>query len=647
MFRLLRAVPVILLAFGRLTATSAQEEGGPRPIEGVEVIRPEGEFAQVVLEFNVPGAPGAFPGWVYHGSLRGGQIRTDHGMGIRNPGGELDLKNGRLTGTFTRALGRRRDMVVAEVTVDAAVRDGVIEGKAVIAGQEGTVSGRVIPEAELARRNAVSPERGWPSFLGPAGGGTSGQPAGVALVDSADEFRVVWRSEETDIGQGVGSISRFMNGWQDANGMRTASGSSSPVAGDGKIFLSYYVPSPTPRDVPRGWFEGVGHSSFEADRARLAEQSGLAADALPTHALEKIWSSADDVVLAMDAATGRTVWKAVMRDRGLSLQHHKVGPFNMTPAYGEGRVFAIGMSGWLYAFDASSGEPLWEVRLGLGRGAMFSSTAVAVRGAVVAPSQGVWAGFDPATGRELWRSDLRHGQVSLAVWPQGGTDYLLGSAGSAMVCLHPATGETVWRLDLPNQPERAVAVRSAGRGLGSGGISVFGDTLLAYVDETDPAAQSNAERAASLKPHLAAWRLGGGEPILAWTVPVETLHGGNVPVVVRDRYVFAADLQVIRLADGQVVARGEGSKPGNGGYLQAMEDLVFVRRDGTHGRIESAVYRVAENGSVTNLTPEGHWAPPIGGGTTSYHHPIMYPMVEGRMFLRQFDGVYAWDLRKP
>ena len=47
------------------------------------------------------------------------------------------------------------------------------------------------------------------------------------------------------------------------------------------------------------------------------------------------------------------------------------------------------------------------------------------------------------------------------------------------------------------------------------------------------------------------------------------------------------------------------------------------------------------------MDPErGMWAPPIGGGTTSYHHPLTYPLIDGRMYVRQRDGGYCWDMRK-
>jgi outer membrane protein assembly factor BamB len=605
----------------------AEEAAGPRPVGAVEVIAPKGEYALVTLDFEVAGASEAFARWRYMGGMRDGRMRMDHGIGIREPGGWLEFKDGRLRGTFTHGRGRGRAVEFATITVDAVARDGVIDGRATIGQHEGKVTGRVVSESELARQNPIPQDKGWPSFLGPVGGGCAAQPSGVPTIGSADQIRLVWRTEETDIGQGIGSISRFMHNWADANGRRAGSGSASPVLADGRVYLSYYVPSPARREYPRHWLP-TGYIPLPAALERLSEQSRLAADQLPSHALEKVWESADDVVLCVDAATGRTLWKAVMRERGINLQHHKQGPFNMTAGVGGGRVFAIGMSNHLYAFDAASGKPLWEMPLGLSTRSLYSATVLVTRNVVVAPWRNRWAGLDPASGTLKWESAVPMQHVTLSLWSAGDSELLIGGVGEEIVGLDAATGREAWRL-----PGR---VQSGGRGLGSGGMVVHGDRLLAYV---------HADAAKPDQVFAVAWKLDGNQPRQLWQVPVDTFHGGTVPVVVRGRYVFTGDLQVIDIASGKVVARGEGTRPGNGGYLQAMEDLVMVRRDGTHGAIETCFYKVAADGAVTNLTPERDWRPPFGGATTSYHHPIMYPMVAGRMFLRQYDGIYCWDLR--
>ena len=84
----------------------------------------------------------------------------------------------------------------------------------------------------------------------------------------------------------------------------------------------------------------------------------------------------------------------------------------------------------------------------------------------------------------------------------------------------------------------------------------------------------------------------------------------------------------------------------NGGYMQVIEDIVLVRQDGTHGdHAQFGFYKISEKGVAHSFT-EQDWKPPIGGATSSYHHPIFYPAVDGRVFLRQRDGIYCWDLRK-
>ncbi|MFP4053345.1 MAG: hypothetical protein ACLFV7_05710 [Phycisphaerae bacterium] len=121
-----------------------------------------------------------------------------------------------------------------------------------------------------------------------------------------------------------------------------------------------------------------------------------------------------------------------------------------------------------------------------------------------------------------------------------------------------------------------------------------------------------------------------------------------MPVIVRERYVFTGNLACIDLTTGRLLAKTEGIKPGNGGYMQAMADTVLVRRDGTHGDIQIALYRLREQGQITKVTPgETMWRPSFGGTTSSYHHMLMYPLLDGRIYLRQKQGVFCWDMRKP
>ena len=80
---------------------------------------------------------------------------------------------------------------------------------------------------------------------------------------------------------------------------RTGSGSSSPIAADWRIFLSYYVPNPS-EPSPDATVQRVLQSAGKDDSIDAAEK-------LPWYAMEKLYPRADDIALAMDAQTGKTL----------------------------------------------------------------------------------------------------------------------------------------------------------------------------------------------------------------------------------------------------------------------------------------------------------------------------------------------------
>lgn len=652
---------LVLFSLAALLASTAA--GEPRAgIENCEVTRPSGDYAAAVLKFTIAGMP-KHPDrskredrtFSYAGAFRDGKMTVSDGVGLLEPGGELRLANGKLSGSF-----RRVDWGF-EITVDGAVHDGVVSGTARMGEEEATLAGWVATEAGLRKQNSVTPELGWPASQGPAQGGCSGTWTGVATIDAPSELRLCWRSEEIDIGQGMGSISRFMNRWKDAATRKSASGAAAPIVANGKVYLKYYVPAPRPEGVeetkiPEYGLIGLTESNGLTKMLEQAKEAGYAGDKLPVYAAEKVYQNAHDIVLCMDAATGQTIWKATVADRGRNSQHHKVGPFDMTPAYGDGKVFALGMSGWLYAFDAESGEPLWETEAGFDH----SNALLAVGGVVIGPAGKVWGAYDAETGEVRWQSERERSISTLSAWrdESTGKDYVIGRMGwqhapQGIDCLDAETGERAWNLD--------VKVLTGGRGLGPGGITVIGQQLLVYRNNGSGVKGEANEKL----PSLAAYRITatGAEPMWELTTAADgkpasekpkeinlgPTHNESVPVVVRGKFAFTPDLRVVDLATGEVVGQTTGLQPRNGGYMQAIEDLVLVRRDGTHGNIECGWFKVAEDGSARALNPEPDrgWVPSIGGTTTSYHHPIFYPMVDGRVFFRQKGGVYCWDARKP
>ena len=178
-------------------------------------------------------------------------------------------------------------------------------------------------------------------------------------------------------------------------------------------------------------------------------------------------SSADDRVVAIDAATGKVRW-TVRTD----------GPVRLAPTVADGRVYFGSDDGCAYCVDAEDGSPVWKHRVAPtdhripGNGRMISMfpvrTGVLVDGGVayclggLFPSQGVYrCALDAASGEVIWK------EKTADVSPQG---YLLASATRLFV----PTGRTT-----PAIFDRTDA-KYLGAVTGQGGAYALlaGDTLL-------------------------------------------------------------------------------------------------------------------------------------------------------------------------
>ncbi|MBL9153141.1 MAG: PQQ-like beta-propeller repeat protein [Verrucomicrobiales bacterium] len=155
-------------------------------------------------------------------------------------------------------------------------------------------------------------------------------------------------------------------------------------------------------------------------------------DAVPT--TKKL---ANDVVLCFDAETGQTAWRFEVpgfpSGRGSS----------STPAVAGGRVFAA-LSEHLYAIDASTGKEVW--RAPLVKKGPASSPLVA--GDKVYLQQNALTAYDVATGKELWQNkDANGSNPSPALWNDGERPVILCNGSKAFIGVDGVTGATLWTTD--------------------------------------------------------------------------------------------------------------------------------------------------------------------------------------------------------
>ena len=120
----------------------------------------------------------------------------------------------------------------------------------------------------------------------------------------------------------------------------------------------------------------------------------------------------DEVMQALDPATGATLWRSSYPapfDMMPATRIHGPGP-KSTPAYADGRLFTLGISGIVTAFDAADGRQVWQRPAGpveplyhTGQSPIVDGDRVILH--VGGQDDGALTAFDAATGDVRWSWD--------------------------------------------------------------------------------------------------------------------------------------------------------------------------------------------------------------------------------------------------
>ena len=210
-----------------------------------------------------------------------------------------------------------------------------------------------------------------------------------------------------------------------------------------------------------------------------------------------IYVTSQDKTVAIDALTGKEIWKTMVEYPPETTRVVCCGIVNRGAALYQGRVFRVTLDARVIALDQKTGKEIWSTRFGdpkfgvSGTGAPLVANGVVIIGAAGAQYgiRGFLDGYDPQTGERLWRHFTipLPGEPGSDTWPdnakraKGGSSWTTGSYDpeldlvfwgignpapwdpldrkgdnlytDTVMAIRPKTGEVVWYYQMsPNDP---------------------------------------------------------------------------------------------------------------------------------------------------------------------------------------------------
>jgi outer membrane protein assembly factor BamB len=161
----------------------------------------------------------------------------------------------------------------------------------------------------------------------------------------------------------------------------------------------------------------------------------------------------EEVMQALDADTGKTLWRTAYPASFTMVPataRHGAGP-KSTPTFANGRLFTLGMTSIVSAFDASTGRKLWQTRPTSAQPQFHTAMSPLVDGDLViihvgGPGAAALTAFDAGTGSVRWSWDGDSPAYgSPIVVDVEGTRQVVTFTHQNLVGVSAKTGELLWR----------------------------------------------------------------------------------------------------------------------------------------------------------------------------------------------------------
>jgi outer membrane protein assembly factor BamB len=326
----------------------------------------------------------------------------------------------------------------------------------------------------------------------------------------------------------------------------------------------------------------------------------------------------NEVMRAIDATSGKVIWEksyAAPFEMTSGTRRHGPGP-KSTPTYADGRVFTLGMSSIITAWDAATGKELWRKPSGPLQPQFHTAMSPLVDAGqmilhIGGDKQGALTAFDPATGAVKWEwkgDGPAYGSPIIA--EIGGTRHLMLFSQRNFIGVNPANGELLWSV-----PFEARSTTNSITPLVSGNtvvISGQGKPLQAYT-----ISNKGGKWAADL-----AWE----NPELSMSFSNGVLVGDAVFSMspLNSGQFFWADVKT-----GKTLWTSAPRQAGNAAITRSG-DLLFVLKDDGQLMIGRANPAGFEPMKTYTVATSATWAPPVISGN--------------RIFVKDAETLALWTL---
>jgi outer membrane protein assembly factor BamB len=347
---------------------------------------------------------------------------------------------------------------------------------------------------------------------------------------------------------------------------------------------------------------GEGHSMVLAEGGRLYSMYRPVAPSRGRFAQE-------EVVAALDAATGKTIWEHTYPSPTNGVDYSEGAGPHATPLISGTRLFVVGSRREFFALDRNTGKVLWSHDLikeygapGIDRGMANSPLLVKNTLIVVIGGKGQAVGaFNPDTGALLWKGgDVAYSPASPILIDVDGQPQLVVFGGDRIAGLDAANGRTLW--SHPHRTDWGLNI--------SNPVWSPADHLLLL-----SSAYGTGSRALEL-------RQAGGTTTVAerWAVNRVRVHIGTIIRLGDTAYMSSGDF-------GPAFITAVNTKTG----AIAWQDRTFARAQMLHA--DGKLIILDEDGTLAlaTVTPRGMtvhgraqvlenlaWTPPTLVGTTLY-----------------------------